>query len=64
MENDELMAKLRYWQSRPAWERLAAVTELTTADYRQKHGGADPPPFNKPAVRIAPFPDDLNDPRP
>lgn len=26
----------RYWQSRPAYERLAAVSELTTEMYRLK----------------------------
>lgn len=30
----------RYWQSRPAFERMDAVSALTTALYEMKTGGA------------------------
>ena len=29
----------RYWQSRPVWERMDAVSALTTALYEMKTGG-------------------------
>ena len=53
--------QLRYWLSRPASERLAAVTELTTIEYRRKHNGADPPPLDTTAVRLVPFPEGGHD---
>jgi hypothetical protein len=51
----------RYWRSRPASERLAAVAELSSIIYRLKHGGAEPPPLDKTAVRLVPFPGGEND---
>lgn len=62
--NDELKAnQLRYWQSRPAIERLNAVSELSILMYRLEHGGADPPPFDftKAAVCFLPFPEGEDD---
>lgn len=47
MKNDEY----RYWQSRPAHERMAAVSELTTMAYRLK-GMVDVPRLQGPAVRL------------
>ncbi len=55
--------QLRYWQSRPASERLAAVAELSATWYRLKRGGAEPPPFDKAAVRFLPFPEAENGPK-
>ena len=46
----------RYWRSRPASERLAAVSELSSIMYRLKHCGAEPPPLDKTTVRLIPFP--------
>lgn len=51
----------RCWQTRSATERLEAVTEFSTIEYRKKHGGADPPPLDKAAVQFLPFPEALND---
>jgi len=45
----------RYWQSRPVYERMAAVSELTTALYALK-GLACVPRLQGPIVRI-PRPD-------
>jgi len=60
---DEMRAdQLRYWQSRPASERLATVAELSSLMYWLKHGGAEPPPFNKTAVRFLAFPEGENGP--
>lgn len=42
----------RYWQSRPAHERMAAVSELTTAAYALKGMAPDVPGLQGPAVRI------------
>lgn len=61
---DEAKAdQYRYWQSRPASERLAAVSKLSVIGYRLKHGGAEPPPFDKTAVRFLPFPEGENGPK-
>jgi hypothetical protein len=39
---DEMKAdEYRYWQSRPVYERLAAVSELTEEGYRMKGMGLD-----------------------
>jgi hypothetical protein len=39
---DEMKAdEYRYWQSRPVWERVAAVSELTEEVYRMKGMGPD-----------------------
>lgn len=40
----------RYWQSRPAHERLAAVSELTTAAWALK--GKDVPRLQGPVVLL------------
>lgn len=32
----------RYWQSRPARERMAAISELTLAAYALRNGGKEP----------------------
>jgi hypothetical protein len=42
----------RFWQSRPAHERMDAVSELTTAAYALK-GMADVPRLQGPIVRIS-----------
>ncbi|MGH7971497.1 MAG: hypothetical protein ACREIC_22495, partial [Limisphaerales bacterium] len=60
---DEIKAdEYRYWQSRPAWERFETTAELSIMGYLMKHGGADPPPFDRTAVRRLPFPEGENDP--
>jgi len=41
----------RYWQSRPAHERMAAVSELTTAAYALK-GMTDLPRLQGPVVSL------------
>ena len=39
---DEMKAdEYRYWQSRPVYERVAAVSELTEEGYRMKDMGPD-----------------------
>lgn len=47
MKDDEY----RYWQSRPAHERMAAVSELTTLAYSLK-GMADVPRLQGPLIRL------------
>lgn len=42
----------RYWQSRPAHERINAVSELTTAAYELKGIAPDVSRFQGPAIRI------------
>ena len=42
----------RYWQSRPVHERMAAVSELSTAAYALKGTGLDEPRFEKTVVRV------------
>jgi hypothetical protein len=42
----------RYWQSRPAHERIAAVSELTQEQYAMKGEASDPPRLEKTLVRI------------
>ena len=45
---DEIKAQeYRYWQSRPAHERMAAVSELSSAMYGLKHGASDVPRLDK-----------------
>ncbi len=34
-------AEYRYWQSRPAYERMGAVCELTISLYQMKESSAD-----------------------
>jgi hypothetical protein len=38
---DKKADEYRYWQSRPVWERVAAVSELTEEGYRMKGMGPD-----------------------
>ena len=39
---DEMKAdEYRYWQSRPVWERVRAVSELSQEQYAMKGTGAD-----------------------
>lgn len=42
----------RYWQSRPAHERMEAVSELTTAAYALKGITIDVPRLQGPVVRL------------
>ena len=42
----------RYWQSRPAHERMNAVSELTTAAYSLKGTAQDVPRLQGPLVRL------------
>jgi hypothetical protein len=46
----------RYWQSRPVHERMAAVSELSSAMYGLKHDGSDAPRLDKTLVRFERFP--------
>ncbi len=49
--HEEMKAdEYRYWQSRPVWERMDAVEELTTAAYALK--GMTVERFDKTLVRI------------
>jgi hypothetical protein len=45
-------AEYRYWQSRPAHERMDAVSELTTAAYALKGMAPDVPRLQGPVVRL------------
>jgi hypothetical protein len=42
----------RYWQSRPAHERMAAVSELSSAMYGLKHDESGVPRLDKTFVRF------------
>jgi hypothetical protein len=42
----------RYWQSRPAHERMEAVFQLTTAAYALKGIALDVPRLQGPVVRL------------
>ena len=42
----------RYWQSRPVHERMAAVSELSTAAYALKGIGPDVPRLQGPLIRL------------
>jgi hypothetical protein len=42
----------RYWQSRPAHERIAGVYELSQAMYAMKGAAADAPRFERTLVRF------------
>jgi hypothetical protein len=49
---DEMKAdEYRYWQSRPAHERVAAVSELTQEHYALKGEAADVPRIQRTLVR-------------
>jgi hypothetical protein len=50
---DELKAdEYRYWQSRPVFERVAAVSELTQEHYALKSAAADVPRLQRTLVRL------------
>jgi hypothetical protein len=54
---DEIEAEqYRYWQSRPVHERMAAVSELSSAKYGLKHDGPEGPRLDKTLVRFERFP--------
>jgi len=42
----------RYWQGRPAYERIAAVSELTQILYTMKGAAADVPRLERTLVRF------------
>jgi hypothetical protein len=42
----------RYWQSRPAYERMDAVAELTLAAYAMKGAAADVPRLQRTLVHL------------
>ena len=44
--------EFRYWQSRPAHERIAAVSELTTAAYALKGKAAHVQRLQGPLIRL------------
>ena len=45
----------RYWQSRPVWERMDAVSALTTVLYEMKTGGAIVQRLEGPLVVVSSF---------
>jgi hypothetical protein len=50
---DEAKAdEYRYWQSRPVHERMAAVSELSSAMYGLKHDESEVPRLDKTFVRF------------
>jgi hypothetical protein len=50
---DDMKAEqYRYWQSRPAHERIAAVSELTQILYGMKGAAADVPRLERSLVRF------------
>ena len=50
---DEIKAdEYRYWQSRPVHERLAAVSEITQAQYAMRGEVPDPPRLERTIVRF------------
>jgi hypothetical protein len=50
---DEMKAdEYRYWQSRPLWERVAAVSELTQEHYATKGAALDVSRLQRTLVRI------------
>jgi len=50
---DETKAdEYRYWQSRPAHERMAAVSEITQELYAMKGEAPDPPRLERTLVRV------------
>ena len=42
----------RYWQSRPVYERMDAVTEITLTTYAMKGVALDVPRLQRPLVRL------------
>lgn len=54
---DEMKAdEYRYWQSRPVWERLQAVSELSRELYAMKGEGADAFRLQRTLVRFEGLP--------
>lgn len=54
--------EIRYWQSRPPWERFDAIAKLAAAEYLRKY--PDTPPesgWKNAEVRILPFPEGLDE---
>lgn len=50
---DEMKAdEYRYWQSRPVYERVEAVSELTQEQYAMKGEAPDVPRFQRTLVRL------------
>ena len=50
---DEMKAdEYRYWQSRPVYERVAAVSELTQIHYALKGEAPDVPRLQRTLVRL------------
>jgi hypothetical protein len=50
---DEMKAdEYRYWRSRPVWERMAAVCELTQEHYAIKGAAPDVPRLQRTLVRV------------
>lgn len=50
---DEMKAdEYRYWQSRPVWERVAAVSELTQEHYAMKGAAPDVLRLQRTLVRV------------
>jgi len=50
---DEMKAdEYRYWQSRPVWERMDAVSELTQEHYTMKGAPPDVPGLQRTLVRV------------
>ncbi len=46
----------RYWQSRPAYERMAAVSEMSLNAYAMKGAAQDVPRLQGPLIRIQRLP--------
>ena len=44
--------QLRYWRSRPGYERVEAISEITTTAYALKTGGEFVPRFQRSIRRI------------
>ncbi|MFZ0664006.1 MAG: hypothetical protein WAM66_15060 [Acidobacteriaceae bacterium] len=40
-------AEYEYWQSRPVYERMAAVSEISSSLYAMKDAGQDVPRFQR-----------------
>jgi hypothetical protein len=50
---DEMKAdEYRYWQSRPAWERMDAVSKMSLAAYAMKGAAGDVPGLQGPLIRL------------
>lgn len=50
---DEMKAdEYRYWQNRPVYERVAAVSELTQEQYAMKTAGQNVPRLQRTLIRF------------